>query len=178
MSRKRTAPQPLGSVCDSRGAPPSGFGEQVTDQIVAIAARLDDEVQVLSPLDACPDNNIRTATGLRLIDFEGATGAQQAWQDRLQAAMGAGRNEPDWAAMDAAIRLASLVWCLVTVGWFLPGPRSGQSARRRVALRQPISPAGGRPCVSPVTLHRVEYDDCTRGSCVSASSHGDARIQR
>ena len=108
MSRKRTAPQPLGSVCDSRGAPPSGFGEQVTDQIVAIAARLDDEVQVLSPFDACPDNDIRTATGLRLIDFEGATVAQQAWQDRLQAAMGAGRNEPDWAAMDAAIRLASL----------------------------------------------------------------------
>ena len=63
-----------------------------------------------------------------MIDFEGATGAQQAWQDRLQAAMGAGRNEPDWAAMDAAIRLASLVWCLVTVGWFLPGALARQLA--------------------------------------------------
>ena len=45
----------------------------------AIAARLGAEVYVLSPFDACPDNNIRTATGLRFIDFEGATVAHPAW---------------------------------------------------------------------------------------------------
>jgi hypothetical protein len=136
-----------------RAASPLGIevSEQVTDEIVAIAARLDDEVQALSPFDACPDNNIRTATGLRLIDFEGATvahpawdvgylrvpwpscwcawrmpdvvaeRAQQAWQDRLQTEIAPDRNQPDWSAMNAAIQLASLVWCLVTVGWFLPG---------------------------------------------------------
>ena len=136
-----------------RAANPLGIevSEQVTEEFVAIAARLDDEVQVLSPFDACPDNNIRTVNGLRLIDFEGATvahpawdvaylwvpwpscwcawrmpdavakRAQQAWQVRLQAAIGSPRRVGlDWSAMDAAIQLASLVWCLVTVGWFLP----------------------------------------------------------
>ena len=126
-----------------RAADPLGIevSEQVTDEIVAIAARLDDEVQVLSPFDACPDNNIQTATGLRLIDFEGATvahpawdvaylrvpwpscwcawrmpdavaeQAQQAWQDRLRGEIASRGGEPDWSAMDAAIRagIAGLV---------------------------------------------------------------------
>ncbi|HEY5848737.1 MAG TPA: phosphotransferase [Microlunatus sp.] len=143
-----------------RAAEPLGIevSEQVTDEIVAIAARLDDEVQVLSPFDACPDNNIRTATGLRLIDFEGATvahpawdvaylrvpwpscwcawrmpdavaeRAQQAWQDRLHTGVAHRGVEPDRAAVDAAIQLASLVWCLVTVGWFLPGALADRRA--------------------------------------------------
>ena len=132
--------------------------EQVTDEVVAIAARLDDEVQVLSPFDACPDNNIRTATGLRLIDFEGATvahpawdvaylrvpwpscwcswrmpdtvseRAQRAWRDRLQAAIAPNGIGPDWSAIDTAIQLAALVWCLVTVGWFLPGALADRRA--------------------------------------------------
>ena len=133
-------------------------GEQVTGEIVTIAARLGAEVQVLSPFDACPDNNIRTATGLRLIDFEGAAvvhpawdvaylrvpwpscwcawampdtvaeRAQQAWRERLQAGLAPSGIEPDWSAMDAAIRLASLVWSLVTVGWFLPGALADRRA--------------------------------------------------
>jgi hypothetical protein len=143
-----------------RAADPLGIevSEQVTDEVVAIAARLDDQMQVLSPFDACPDNNIRTAGGLRLIDFEGATvahpawdvaylrvpwpscwcawrmpdavaeRAQQAWKDRLQVVFAPDRNEPDWSGMDAAVQLASLVWCLVTVGWFLPGALADRRA--------------------------------------------------
>ena len=148
VDRLRRAAEPLGIE----------ISEQVTDEIVAIAARLDDEVQVLSPFDACPDNNIRTATGLRLIDFEGATvahpawdvaylrvpwpscwcawrmpdavaeRAQQAWQDRLHTGVAHRGVEPDRAAMDAAIQLASLVWCLVTVGWVLPGALADRRA--------------------------------------------------
>lgn len=163
-----------------RAADPLGIevSEQVTDEIVAIAARLDDEVQVLSPFDACPDNNIRTATGLRLIDFEGATvahpawdvaylrvpwpscwcawrmpdtvadRAQQAWQARLQAAMRCRGVEPDWSAIDVAIQLASLVWCLVTVGWFLPGAmadrRAGGGDLRSPPLRTVVQHRLGR----------------------------------
>ncbi len=141
VERLRRAAHPLGIKVD----------QQVTDEIVAVAARLDSEVQVLSPFDACPDNNVRTATGLRLIDFEGATvahpawdvaylrvpwpscwcawlvpeavaeRAQQAWQERLRAAVARRGVEPDWSAMGAAIEVAALVWCVVTVGWFLPG---------------------------------------------------------
>jgi len=140
--------------------------EQVTDEIVAIAARLDGEVQVLSPFDACPDNNIRTASGLRLIDFEGATvahpawdvaylrvpwpscwcawrmpdavaeRAQQAWQDRLHTGIAHRGVEPDRAAIDAAIQVASLAWCLVTVGWFL----RAALADRRAGGGDPPSP--------------------------------------
>ena len=150
--------------------------EQVIDEVLTIAARLGDEVQVLSPFDACPDNNVRTVAGLRLIDFEGATvahpawdvaylrvpwpscwcawrmpdavagRAEQAWRDRLQAQIGPGGSEPDWAAMDAAVHLASLVWCLVTVGWFLPGA----SADRRAG-------GGGdsAPLLRAVVQHRL-----------------------
>jgi len=143
-----------------QAADPMGIevGEQVSEEILTIAARLGAEVQVLSPSDACPDNNIRTAAGLRLIDFEGAAvvhpawdvaylrvpwpscwcawrmpdtvaeRAQQAWRERLQAATAPSGIDPDWAAMDAAIRLASLVWSLVTVGWFLPGALADRRA--------------------------------------------------
>jgi hypothetical protein len=47
--------------------------------------------------------------------------AQQAWRERLQTRLAPYGLDPDWPAMDAAVRLASLVWCLITVGWFLPG---------------------------------------------------------
>src|SRR2546429_3760393 len=33
----------------------------------------------LTPADACPDNNVRTAGGLVLIDFEGAQWRHIAW---------------------------------------------------------------------------------------------------
>lgn len=45
--------------------PPAGFAAE-------IATLLDDRYPALSPGDACPDNNLITADGIRLIDFEGA----------------------------------------------------------------------------------------------------------
>ena len=35
--------------------------------------------RVLSPTDACPDNNVATPSGTRLVDFEGATLWNPAW---------------------------------------------------------------------------------------------------
>ena len=189
---------------DRRGRPPSTgrrptdieVSERVTDEFVTIATRLGDEVQVLSPFDACPDNNVRTVNGLRLIDFEGATvahpawdvaylwvpwpscwcawrmpdavagRAEQAWQVRLRSTIGSPACRPDWSAMDAAIQLASLIWCLVTVGWFLPRAladrRAGGGDRRSPPLRDvvqhrlswlptPMSPASTPAAIWPVS---------------------------
>jgi len=159
-----------------RAADPIGVAvsEEITDEILQVAALLRDDVQVVSPFDACPDNNVRTAAGLRLIDFEGATvahpawdiaylcvpwpscwcawrmpdavteQAQQAWRERLQTRLAPYGLDPDWPAMDAAVQLASLVWCLITVGWFLPGA---------VADRR----AGGEGINSPQLRAVVQY---------------------
>lgn len=143
----------------SAGTVGVAVSEQVSSEILRICAVLDAAaVQVLSPFDACPDNNIRTMTGLRLIDFEGATvahpawdvaylhvpwpscwcawrmpdalaeRAQQAWRARLQAGLAVRGVDVDWPAMEASVRLASLVWCVITVGWFLPGALAGRRA--------------------------------------------------
>lgn len=151
--------------------------EQVIHEVLTIATRLGGEVEVLSPFDACPDNNVRTTTGLRLIDFEGATvahpawdvaylrvpwpscwcawrmpdavaeRAERAWRERLRLQIGPGGSEPDWAAMEAAIHRASLVWCLVTAGWFLPG-----------ALADRRAGGGGEnaPLLRAVVQHRLK----------------------
>lgn len=63
----------------SAGTVGVAVSEQVSREILGVFALLDAAIQVLSPFDACPDNNIRTTAGLRLIDFEGATVAHPAW---------------------------------------------------------------------------------------------------
>jgi hypothetical protein len=44
-----------------------------------LARGLGHEIAALSPHDACPDNNVRTARGLVLVDFEGAQWRHVAW---------------------------------------------------------------------------------------------------
>lgn len=132
--------------------------EQVRSEILQLAALLGDDIHVVSPSDPCPDNNVRTASGLRLFDFEGATvahpawdvaylcvpwpscwcawrlpdstaeRAQQAWRERLAVGLAARGRDFDRPAMDAAVRLTTLVWCLITVGWFLPGAQLDRRA--------------------------------------------------
>ena len=151
--------------------------DQVGSEILRVAAQLGDDVRVVSPFDACPDNNLRTASGLRLFDFEGATvahpawdvaylrvpwpscwcawrlpdetaeRAQQAWRDRLAVGLAARGHDLDRPAMDAAVKLASLVWCLITVGWFWPGAEAG----RRVGGAGPAAPR-----LRGVVQHRLE----------------------
>ena len=61
--------------------------------------------------------------------------------------------------MDAAIRLASLVWCLVTVGWFLPGAL----ADRRAGGGDLRSPSCA-PWCSTVSDYLAESDDADLGA--------------
>jgi hypothetical protein len=65
--------------------------------------------------------------------------ALQAWRERRQNRIAPGGLEPDWSAVEAAVQLTSLVWCLVTVGWFLPGAladrRSGGGGLNSPRLR-------------------------------------------
>jgi hypothetical protein len=133
------------------------------------------ETRVVSPTDACPDNNVSTVGGLRLIDFGCASVmhpawdiaylhvpwpscwcawqlpadvtelAHHAWLSRLSAGLADRGLVLDEQAMDAAIRRASLVWCLITVGWFLP---------RAVAGRRAAGPRA--PDLTAVIQHRLE----------------------
>lgn len=51
-----------------------------TEQLRGLAKRLGGSgLAALTPADACPDNNVRTADGLVLLDFEGAQWRHVAW---------------------------------------------------------------------------------------------------
>ena len=112
------------------------FSEQVDDEIRLISALLGDDVRVVSPFDACPDNNVRTAAGLRLIDFEGATVAHPSSGRRLSARPVAvvlvrlavagcdpscGLSRPGVSGSGSALRLAGLIStdrrCKPRSGW-------------------------------------------------------------
>ncbi len=99
----------------------------------------------LTPADACPDNNVRTATGLGLVDFEGAQWRHVAWDvaylrvpwptcwcswripdavaDRAVAAYRriAGAAVPAIAAdsFEHEIDAATVGWALLSTTWFI-----------------------------------------------------------
>ena len=102
----------------------------------------DPAVRALTPADACPDNNLLTAEGLSLIDFEGASVRHLAWDaayltvpwpscwcswlipdEVAQAALehwrstcGAPVGGTDF---DDALRATTVGWSMTSVGWFL-----------------------------------------------------------
>ncbi|WP_374454214.1 hypothetical protein [Nocardioides sp.] len=119
---------------------PDGLAE-----LRALPARLGDvRDEVLSPADTCPDNNVLTADGLVLIDFEHAELRHRAWDvaylrapwpscwcawlvpedvaaravHRYRAAAGPVAVRPGF---DADLDLATLGWQAMTPGWFLAG---------------------------------------------------------
>jgi hypothetical protein len=103
----------------------------------------------LTPGDTCPDNNVRTADGYVLIDFEAAEFRPLAWEAaylrvpwpscwcswtvpaevaertlaRWRAAVG-----PLPAGFDAEIDRATLAWTFISTGWFLPRILAGDDA--------------------------------------------------
>lgn len=153
------------------------LGVRADEQVRAEITRLAElgEIQVVSPTDACPDNNVSTVDGLRLIDFERASVmhpawdiaylhvpwpscwcawqlpadvselAHRAWLNRLSTRLADRDLTLDEPAMDAAIRRAGLVWCLITIGWFLP---------RAVAGRRSAGPRA--PELTSVIQHRLQ----------------------
>jgi hypothetical protein len=114
-------------------------------ELLAIDSALDQSgrLRALTPADACPDNNLRTGHGLRLIDFEFAQVRHVAWDLayltvpwpscwcswRLPEEVSA-QARARWKAVanltadprtiDADLQLATVAWCLISAGWFLP----------------------------------------------------------
>ena len=120
--------------------------EEALAEVYGAPGRLDGGPVALSPGDTCPDNNVRTAHGLALVDFEGGCLRPIAWDAAYLlvpwptcwcswalpadlAATGLARWRDgvrevfpavDSASFDRDITLAAAAWSLVTVGWFLP----------------------------------------------------------
>lgn len=98
----------------------SGHGEAL-EQLRVLPARLGGEQdEVLSPADACPDNAIVTADGVRLVDFEHAELRHPAW--------------------DVAYLLAPWpsCWC----AWRLPGEVAAAAVDRYVTTTARSAVAG------------------------------------
>jgi hypothetical protein len=138
------------------GLPPH---EQALEDLRTLPATLDDPRQeVLSPADACPDNNVITAERMHLIDFEHAELRHRAWDvaylrapwpscwcawripdDAGEAAVATYREAagdiasgPDFPA---ALDVATLGWRAMTPAWFLGGALAGDD--RDAAPRRP-----------------------------------------
>lgn len=127
----------------------------------------------LTPADACPDNNVRTASGLGLVDFEGAQWRHVAWDvaylrvpwptcwcawrmpdvvaDRAVAAYRriAGAAIPSIAAdeFERDVEAATAGWALVSTTWFI------DNAFTEHRTTDPDKPT---PTRRAMILHRLE----------------------
>jgi hypothetical protein len=139
--------------------------------VAALAAPLADPAHhALSPSDTCPDNNMLTADGCRLIDFEWAEVRHPAWDAaylsvpwptcwcswqipdasaeraldayREQAVAGIPHVGSD--AFLADVELARVCWALISVAWSLT-----------TALRDDQHPHAASPATRPRMQHRL-----------------------
>ncbi|MFC5179226.1 hypothetical protein [Nocardioides taihuensis] len=111
------------------------WSDRVTAALGEHAAPLDDPAaQRFSPGDTCPDNNVRTPAGLHLIDLEFAEVRHRAWEAAYLRVpwptCWCAWAIPDEVALTAAapfeasaddVDRATLLWCLLSVSWFLAG---------------------------------------------------------
>jgi aminoglycoside phosphotransferase len=105
------------------------------------------DAHVLTPADACPDNNVATPTGLALVDFEQATVRHVAWDAayllvpwpscwcswdlpadvaaaalaRWRAAVAPAIPAVGTGAFDRNLDVAVTAWAMLSSAWFLPG---------------------------------------------------------
>jgi Phosphotransferase enzyme family len=120
--------------------------EGVTDEFRALATRLGASgLAALTPADACPDNNVLTAQGLALVDFEGAQWRHIAWDvaylrvpwpscwcswrmpkdvgdralDRYRDTAASAIPQVAEDGFDHDVRAAAVGWALITTTWFL-----------------------------------------------------------
>jgi hypothetical protein len=146
-----TAPGTLAETADrlARQLPEVGVTPSAAalGELRAIADALSDPAAAaLSPGDTCPDNNIRTANGYTLIDFEAAEFHHLAWEaaylrvpwpscwcawtmpaevaDRALARWTAAVG-PLPATFAADLERATAAWAFVTTAWYLPRIRAG-----------------------------------------------------
>ncbi|HEX6871955.1 MAG TPA: phosphotransferase [Micromonosporaceae bacterium] len=142
-------------------------------ELVGLGKRLGgDRAAALTPADACPDNNVRTADGLVLIDFEGAQWRHVAWDvaylivpwpscwcawripaevaEQAMAAyrVAAGMSDVDAAGLRRDVEAAAVGWAFISTSWFLPRALSDDPP-----LTNPSKPAPHRRAM---ILHRLE----------------------
>lgn len=144
-----------------------------------------EEWEVLSPADACPDNNLLDADGMRLLDFEFAELRHAAWDvaylrvpwpscwcawrlpddvadeavARYCSVRGAAAQESDF---QEAIDLATLGWQVMTSALFIPG-----------ALTDDDNARTDRPSRRAFVLHRLGQAACTSPSNALTTLAGD-----
>jgi len=139
------------------------------EELIGLAVRLGDQAAALTPADACPDNNMWTAGGLALIDFEGAQWRHIAWDaaylfvpwptcwcswripdevaeralDAYQAS-----SAMTTAGFDRDLEAAVVGWVFMSVALFLP-----RALTEDVPPGNPAKPAPNRRAL---ILHRLE----------------------
>ncbi|GAA3390515.1 hypothetical protein [Cryptosporangium minutisporangium] len=133
------------------------------DALRQLADGLDPDAYTLDPGDACPDNNVETAEGLVLIDFEFAEYRHAGWQAaylrvpwpscwcswRLPAAV-ADRALDTWRRtlapalpaiasdrFDRELELIVAGWILLSVSWFLPAALDGDASTTSTGRPRP-----------------------------------------
>lgn len=149
----------LEARCAENGLP---WVETVPDAIEEVVAPLRAGSDLaLTPSDPCPDNNLNGPDGLLLLDFEHAEIRHRAWEAAylrvpwpscwcawqlpdgvsalalkayLDAAYG-GDGPP--ATFEADLDAATLLWCVLSVSWFLPAAHDGNSAHNADDDRMP-----------------------------------------
>ena len=169
-------PEHLAAAARTLAAHAEQVGVLVPDGVAGtlgdLASGFADPAVVLSPGDTCPDNNVVLDDGVRLLDFEGAEIRHPAWDlaylrvpwpscwcawrlpsdlgDRLVARY---RDQVRPALADvgadtfrADLDRATLGWCLVGAGWFLPG------ALDEAVADAPLGPGPGR---RTTVMHRL-----------------------
>lgn len=142
---------------------------RAAEELCDLAVRLGDEPAALTPADACPDNNIWTADGLALIDFEGAQWRHVAWDAAYlvvpwptcwcswripdavaERALDAYRatSAMTTAGFDSDVEAAVVGWVFMSVALFLP-----RALTEDVPPGNPKKPAPNRRAL---ILHRLE----------------------
>ena len=147
-------------------------GRDVLDAMSGLADRLTPAPPVLTPADACPDNNLLTPDGVVLLDYEFAEIRHRAWDvaylrvpwptcwcawrlpdavaeaalDRYRAAVAPSVPYVGSDAFLADLDLATLGWCLMASTW-----------RIEAVLEEDRGPSPGLdgPTLRPVVLHRL-----------------------
>jgi len=119
---------------------------RISSELRQATEAFDPTAVALTPADACPDNNISTVDGLKLLDFERATVRAVAWdlayltvpwpscwccwripEEVAATALTAWRERvapalPHVAtpAFERELAVATTAWAVVTCAWFLP----------------------------------------------------------
>ncbi|MFE4001998.1 hypothetical protein ACFX43_24760 [Nocardioides sp. YIM B13467] len=149
----------LRTLCVANGLP---WVETVPDAIQEMVAPLRTGSDLaLTPSDPCPDNNLNGPDGLLLLDFEHAEIRHRAWEAAylrvpwpscwcawqvpdgvsalaLKAYLDAayGSDGPP-VTFEADLDAATLLWCILSVSWFLPAALDANSAHNADDDRMP-----------------------------------------